>query len=38
MEPLACVWGFGTVYVGYCVPREAGKTAFGALEEAGAWW
>ena len=37
MEPLVCVWGFGTGDVSYCAPREAGETAFGAFEEVGAW-
>jgi hypothetical protein len=37
MEPLAFSWGFGAGNVGNFAPREAGKAAFGALEEVGMW-
>lgn len=36
MEPLACSWGFGTDDVDYYGPREPGKGALKAFEDAGA--
>ena len=35
MEPLACSWGFGAGNAGNYAPREAGETAFEAVEDVG---